>query len=102
MIRRPPRSTLFPYTTLFRSDVTCTVSNTRKTHTVKLIKSLIGGGTDTFDLTAAGTIATAQGNTGFAQNTSVAVGTANVSVSEITYADRTSELPSPNPPVCRL
>src|SRR3712207_8212502 len=25
MIRRPPRSTLFPYTTLFRSDVTPTV-----------------------------------------------------------------------------
>src|SRR3712207_7100739 len=23
MIRRPPRSTLFPYTTLFRSDVFC-------------------------------------------------------------------------------
>src|SRR5438876_7788199 len=23
MIRRPPRSTLFPYTTLFRSSVTC-------------------------------------------------------------------------------
>src|SRR3712207_8031402 len=23
MIRRPPRSTLFPYTTLFRSDVHC-------------------------------------------------------------------------------
>src|SRR5574343_1644623 len=23
MIRRPPRSTLFPYTTLFRSDGTC-------------------------------------------------------------------------------
>src|SRR5690349_23979658 len=23
MIRRPPRSTLFPYTTLFRSDVQC-------------------------------------------------------------------------------
>src|SRR2546430_3357191 len=23
MIRRPPRSTLFPYTTLFRSDETC-------------------------------------------------------------------------------
>src|SRR5687767_15611946 len=23
MIRRPPRSTLFPYTTLFRSDDTC-------------------------------------------------------------------------------
>src|SRR2546429_4495580 len=25
MIRRPPRSTLFPYTTLFRSDGECTV-----------------------------------------------------------------------------
>src|SRR2546427_4447395 len=24
MIRRPPRSTLFPYTTLFRSDQSCT------------------------------------------------------------------------------
>src|SRR3712207_8122296 len=23
MIRRPPRSTLFPYTTLFRSDLSC-------------------------------------------------------------------------------
>src|SRR5438270_4788532 len=23
MIRRPPRSTLFPYTTLFRSDIRC-------------------------------------------------------------------------------
>src|SRR3712207_7167443 len=29
MIRRPPRSTLFPYTTLFRSDgTTLTVANT--------------------------------------------------------------------------
>src|SRR5256886_17046886 len=26
MIRRPPRSTLFPYTTLFRSSVRCVVS----------------------------------------------------------------------------
>src|SRR5256885_4725620 len=27
MIRRPPRSTLFPYTTLFRSDEACQYSN---------------------------------------------------------------------------
>src|SRR5574340_1825045 len=26
MIRRPPRSTLFPYTTLFRSDGTCEIA----------------------------------------------------------------------------
>src|SRR2546429_6513290 len=32
MIRRPPRSTLFPYTTLFRSSATwtCSPSTTRK------------------------------------------------------------------------
>src|SRR5258707_7041181 len=29
MIRRPPRSTLFPYTTLFRSSVTPETSKTR-------------------------------------------------------------------------
>src|SRR2546422_8061169 len=28
MIRRPPRSTLFPYTTLFRSDATFDLSDT--------------------------------------------------------------------------
>src|SRR2546430_3277430 len=28
MIRRPPRSTLFPYTTLFRSDVCAAVAGT--------------------------------------------------------------------------
>src|SRR5256885_17031198 len=28
MIRRPPRSTLFPYTTLFRSEVALTAVNT--------------------------------------------------------------------------
>src|SRR3712207_8638872 len=26
MIRRPPRSTLFPYTTLFRSEIACLVA----------------------------------------------------------------------------
>src|SRR5258708_29810796 len=29
MIRRPPRSTLFPYTTLFRSRLTCVVDHDR-------------------------------------------------------------------------
>src|SRR5437588_7479069 len=31
MIRRPPRSTLFPYTTLFRSQATAFFSTTRRT-----------------------------------------------------------------------
>src|SRR5256885_5490829 len=30
MIRRPPRSTLFPYTTLFRSSVTCARARSRR------------------------------------------------------------------------
>src|SRR2546425_8220221 len=29
MIRRPPRSTLFPYTTLFRSDLECLIEEER-------------------------------------------------------------------------
>src|SRR3712207_9005235 len=37
MIRRPPRSTLFPYTTLFRSSQT---NNDRKEETVELIAEL--------------------------------------------------------------
>src|SRR5256885_5302355 len=36
MIRRPPRSTLFPYTTLFRSLVGLTASHTRA-HVVRAI-----------------------------------------------------------------
>src|SRR3712207_6872709 len=30
MIRRPPRSTLFPYTTLFRSNISLATINTRE------------------------------------------------------------------------
>src|SRR2546422_1561178 len=33
MIRRPPRSTLFPYTTLFRSSTAASYSDTGLTHT---------------------------------------------------------------------
>ena len=35
MIRRPPRSTLFPYTTLFRSTATTTVKSPLKTSSAK-------------------------------------------------------------------
>src|SRR3712207_7199964 len=35
MIRRPPRSTLFPYTTLFRSRDSKNTTNSTKIHTVK-------------------------------------------------------------------
>src|SRR5260370_29963391 len=36
MIRRPPRSTLFPYTTLFRSDCQCGYTDPRDNYFAKL------------------------------------------------------------------
>src|SRR3712207_7907388 len=39
MIRRPPRSTLFPYTTLFRSDLEEKVTNAIATNTPDSIRS---------------------------------------------------------------
>src|SRR5438445_6725627 len=39
MIRRPPRSTLFPYTTLFRSVCACEITNV-----VDVRKNLTAGG----------------------------------------------------------
>src|SRR2546425_1995268 len=44
MIRRPPRSTLFPYTTLFRSNATATVI--LSTATVNTKNALTSPGTD--------------------------------------------------------
>src|SRR3989442_4202149 len=40
MIRRPPRSTLFPYTTLFRSQIqpTCSVSPRRRDHRARSLR----------------------------------------------------------------
>src|SRR5256885_6289445 len=47
MIRRPPRSTLFPYTTLFRSDhgvVAEGVSAYPQTVTAQMVENFLGGG----------------------------------------------------------
>src|SRR5258705_3490097 len=41
MIRRPPRSTLFPYTTLFRSNSTTNTSNIRKNKGSRLYTRII-------------------------------------------------------------
>src|SRR3712207_9475216 len=38
MMRRPPRSTLFPYTTLFRSDVALNVMSTRYASDEEFVK----------------------------------------------------------------
>src|SRR5256885_13052241 len=49
MIRRPPRSTLFPYTTLFRSKAGARIGNF-----VELKKSTIGEGTKAMHLSYLG------------------------------------------------
>src|SRR3712207_8117597 len=47
MIRRPPRSTLFPYTTLFRSQVTPLSNETKpvKVSPTRVMRRYIGGST---------------------------------------------------------
>ena len=44
MIRRPPRSTLFPYTTLFRSSMAEEVESAYELNTGKVIAETIGVG----------------------------------------------------------
>src|SRR2546427_3640086 len=41
MIRRPPRSTLFPYTTLFRSDLVGVTGTSGKTTSVLLARHVL-------------------------------------------------------------
>src|SRR3712207_9179455 len=43
MIRRPPRSTLFPYTTLFRSGIVLAVQFA-DSDTMTAVKQVLGGG----------------------------------------------------------
>src|SRR5258708_27631572 len=72
MIRRPPRSTLFPYTTLFRSQASHSDS--------------------------AGPVCSASGATGFAK----AVGPDVFRTQLMRSEEHTSELQSPDHLVCRL
>src|SRR3712207_7787433 len=49
MIRRPPRSTLFPYTTLFRSDRADLVGQVRR-HAVDRLREVLPRALDALDL----------------------------------------------------
>src|SRR5258708_30955044 len=78
MIRRPPRSTLFPYTTLFRSLVTSGSESSFKTHARRLLRDGVPGAS-------------------LRQAVLVTLG-ASTTRSE----EHTSELQSPDHLVCRL
>src|SRR2546422_4729760 len=79
MIRRPPRSTLFPYTTLFRSAVANTGSNT--------ISVLLGNGDGTFQA---------------AQTFAAGASPWSVTAGDFRSEEHTSELQSRLHLVCRL
>src|SRR2546426_12812498 len=59
MIRRPPRSTLFPYTTLFRSTVTTTDLKAEKSESRLWMAPLAGGEGGAVPLTVPGSSASA-------------------------------------------
>src|SRR2546426_5300613 len=87
MIRRPPRSTLFPYTTLFRSSASysrlfafSSLRKPRKNSSHPCLRAV------TFPLVRIGDIARATGRT----------------VGELRSEEHTSELQSPCNLVCRL
>src|SRR5258708_28082283 len=81
MIRRPPRSTLFPYTTLFRSTDNGTLTNDAA------ILSQIRLGT----------------TSGLAPTLTNASGaTINAAGNAVRSLEHTSELQSPDPLICRL
>src|SRR3712207_7848975 len=82
MIRRPPRSTLFPYTTLFRSDVRMVDLN------VVAASATVGGGT----VRRVGAAATLTGQVVANQE----------QVKSIRSEEHTSELQSRQYLVCRL
>src|SRR5258708_26562100 len=77
MIRRPPRSTLFPYTTLFRSSSTAVVETGTSGHT-----------TPDIDILTHGALSTGSGT--------------NTLSGRKRSEEHTSELQSPDHLVCRL
>src|SRR5688572_31297398 len=91
MIRRPPRSTLFPYTTLFRSQVVPSEVVTRATSPV-VSATLSSGGVSTSSSTLQPTaVANRDSET---TNAAVCIGSRS--------EEHTSELQSQSNLVCRL
>src|SRR5258708_11126790 len=87
MIRRPPRSTLFPYTTLFRSFHTSPVKNWQDTLTTSFVVAGNGSGSDP-DV--------------FANVLRHLFGQKNRLITGFRSEEHTSELQSPDHLVCRL
>src|SRR3712207_8508875 len=98
MIRRPPRSTLFPYTTLFRSQAGRVVGDDRVRHAVLADQRREGAGVDAGDADDAARLEPGVEVAGRAPVRRVADGGRQHDRSE----EHTSELQSRQYLVCRL
>src|SRR3712207_8004630 len=94
MIRRPPRSTLFPYTTLFRSDALRLYFSGAKGFKVEVPGSLFGGLEPGEDV--------ARRLKWMAGELAKGLHTADLSIYETRSEEHTSELQSRQYLVCRL
>src|SRR5258708_18620670 len=92
MIRRPPRSTLFPYTTLFRSDFVIYASQGRIIGR-GLTRSRVGGVLE---------VTTPDGKTRTTEFPAIDAHAASVAAFSERSEEHTSELQSPDHLVCRL
>src|SRR3712207_7532435 len=81
MIRRPPRSTLFPYTTLFRSDMTETFAGAGNdfVYAGDAEDTVFGDDGDDWIETGRGPFALAQGDNGDRKSTRLNSSHANIS-----------------------
>src|SRR5256885_2733547 len=92
MIRRPPRSTLFPYTTLFRSSASFSDANNDGPWSYTI--SWGDGSSSSGSTPSQGTIS--------ASHTYLLLGSYTITVSVTRSEEHTSELQSPCNLVCRL
>src|SRR3712207_8737920 len=90
MIRRPPRSTLFPYTTLFRSSLTLTLTKQALREAISAMRGTAPGMSIEERILAT--------RAGAEQNLPVILATSRIARSE----EHTSELQSRQYLVCRL
>src|SRR5256885_5141380 len=97
MIRRPPRSTLFPYTTLFRSSVRRDVADDVADLVERALQQAFGSALAERERHVAGAIARAAGQQGEER-----VGHRLLEPGDGRSEEHTSELQSPCNLVCRL
>src|SRR3989454_11374685 len=102
MIRRPPRSTLFPYTTLFRSDQFGNLIASDNSTTVTVTRSAGSGALQGTTVLAALNGVVTFTNLSHNVATNITIAFSSTGLSPARSEEHTSELQSPCNLVCRL